>query len=244
MTRTYISEDNLGDFDTPEKTAFKKQVYRLHVQSGARRRDFSDVLPESRLGTIEDGHKARKDAAAACVQLLAKAREDLEAAKQAREAAATRVRAIGVASAYRSAQRQFRIWDRNFARYYELTKDRRRKAPGGEHGDAAARLLRSFIAGRLAAPGFSLHNNGIAIDFTTTEGKTRLGASKRQTAEWKRAWFYAWLTAHAGDFQFALNPHIDEPWHWELSGTVTLMQFEPEEIVADSCLTDQPGYAA
>ncbi len=65
-----------------------------------------------------------------------------------------------------------------------------------------------------AAPGYSEHHTGRAVDLTTpgcpplTEGFDRLVA-------------FAWLTAHAADFGFLMtyprgNPQsmIYEPWHW------------------------------
>jgi len=65
-----------------------------------------------------------------------------------------------------------------------------------------------------AAPGFSEHHSGRAID-VTTPGSEVLEEPFEKTAA------FEWLSAHAGEFGFALsyprgNPHgvAYEPWHW------------------------------
>lgn len=65
-----------------------------------------------------------------------------------------------------------------------------------------------------AAPGFSEHHSGLALD---------IGAPDEPPAEerFEATPAFAWLTAHAGGFGFAMsyprgNPHgiVYEPWHW------------------------------
>ena len=65
-----------------------------------------------------------------------------------------------------------------------------------------------------AAPGFSEHHSGDALDIGTP-GEPPAEASFEQTAA------FAWLQQHAGGFGFAMsyprgNPHgiVYEPWHW------------------------------
>lgn len=65
-----------------------------------------------------------------------------------------------------------------------------------------------------AAPGYSEHHSGMALDLNTT-GIAPLTQSFADTKA------YAWLKAHAGEFGFCEsfgpdNPHglIWEPWHW------------------------------
>ncbi len=65
-----------------------------------------------------------------------------------------------------------------------------------------------------AAPGYSEHHSGHALDLTTPN-TPQLEQGFAQTPA------YAWLQAHAGEFEFAEsygpdNPHglIWEPWHW------------------------------
>lgn len=69
-----------------------------------------------------------------------------------------------------------------------------------------------------AAPGFSEHHSGCAVDLATPDSAPA-DASFAGTAA------YHWLGMHAGDYGFRLsypagNPHgIDfEPWHWRFTG--------------------------
>jgi D-alanyl-D-alanine carboxypeptidase len=65
-----------------------------------------------------------------------------------------------------------------------------------------------------AAPGYSEHHTGRAIDITTP------GVAVLEE-EFEKSEAFAWLTAHAGDFGFSMsfprgNPFgvAYEPWHW------------------------------
>lgn len=69
-----------------------------------------------------------------------------------------------------------------------------------------------------AAPGFSEHHSGDALDIGTP-GEPPAEESFEQTAA------FAWLQQHAGGFGFAMsyphgNPHgiVYEPWHWRYLG--------------------------
>lgn len=68
-----------------------------------------------------------------------------------------------------------------------------------------------------AAPGYSEHHSGNALDIGTPGEAPAEESFERTTA-------FAWLTAHAGDFGFLMsyprdNPHgiVYEPWHWRYS---------------------------
>jgi len=68
-----------------------------------------------------------------------------------------------------------------------------------------------------AAPGFSEHHSGLALDIGTP-GEPPAEASFEATPA------FAWLDANAGGFGFTMsyprdNPHgiVYEPWHWRLS---------------------------
>ena len=70
-----------------------------------------------------------------------------------------------------------------------------------------------------AAPGFSEHHSGLALDIGTP-GEPPAEESFEATPA------FAWLQAHAGDHGFAMsyprdNPHgiTYEPWHWAWRGT-------------------------
>ncbi|MBT8421783.1 MAG: D-alanyl-D-alanine carboxypeptidase family protein [Gammaproteobacteria bacterium] len=67
-----------------------------------------------------------------------------------------------------------------------------------------------------AAPGFSQHHSGQAVDIATP-------GSRPLTEAFEETQAYDWLTKNAADFGFSMsyprdNPHgfIYEPWHWSL----------------------------
>ena len=229
MLQRYIPAGQLPQFGTTEQTAFMRRVYELQRQMAARQRTFVGDLPASQLAEIEGGVQAQRGAAAACRMLLHAAREALQEHQRRGDRLAGQVHSIGVASGYRSARRQLRNWRTFFPRYYRQTQEQRGRQPGGEHGASAALLLARYIRSRLAAPGYSLHNSGIAIDFNTRQGRHHLGPNTSQIAQWNRSWFFRWLTANAANFGFAQNPSINEPWHWELVCGVELIEFSEEE---------------
>lgn len=57
-----------------------------------------------------------------------------------------------------------------------------------------------------ARPGQSMHERGLAIDFTDTGGRVLTRSSPE----------FAWLTQNAADFGFFNLP--SEPWHWSVNG--------------------------
>jgi LAS superfamily LD-carboxypeptidase LdcB len=206
----------------------------LHVARGARsRRERIFDLPAAQLATIAGTQiPMRRDAALQLGRLMAAARADLkrdlaetggDALTRQRQMRARLVRELAINNAYRSASRQFGIWDRNFQKYYDATQQRRRALLGGEHSGQAAEMLRDYIGVRVAAPGFSNHQGGIAVDFalrlqpdplqTSPQTQNELGASMAQVDPWKDSWFWHWLKARAGEFGFV--EYEPEPWHWE-----------------------------
>lgn len=147
-----------------------------------------------------------KAAAAQCRELLAAARAKLDAPKSKHST----VRAL---SGYRPVEKEQELWDGYFEKYYLATEESRLKLPGGPHSDAAVAHLAAYVSDRKAAPGYGNHSAGVAMDFSTTMGKTTYGASMAQKAGWKKTPFYAWLEANARTFDF--HPYVKEPWHWE-----------------------------
>jgi hypothetical protein len=215
-----------------EEYAFKQKVYRLHVARGLKsgRPRVYDLSPSALATVPGTAIVMRRDAAAALGRLLAAARADLAADQAAtgqgaettdRHARAGRVEELALNNAYRSASTQFAIWDRNFAGYLAATRPQRLALPGGEFGEAAAALLRDYVGVRVAAPGFSNHQGGIAVDFalrlkpatTGGAGRPALGPAMGQADPWKESWFWRWLGRRAGDFGFVA--YLPEPWHWE-----------------------------
>ncbi|RMG27967.1 MAG: hypothetical protein D6730_06150 [Bacteroidetes bacterium] len=196
-----------------EQLEFMRLTYKISHRNSARRRTYTATIPSEELAEIEDGQKIKRAAAEACKRLL----KDIRA-KASSEGKAVK---IGVKSAYRSVEQQLQIWQREFIRkYYPDTKEKRKsefKDSGGEHGSKAARWLSNYIRRRLATPGFSKHQNGIAVDFSLIEGaKTyRANTSSRSVSSWKTTWFWQWMNMHASEYGFKQNHSIDEPWHWE-----------------------------
>lgn len=218
---------------SPAAYAFKQQVYRLHVERGLKsgRTRIYDLPPNALAFVPGTDIKMQRDAAAALGRLLAAARLDLAhdlatpgdtPEMQTRHARAQRVKELGINNAYRSASQQFAIWDRNFKAYYKATVEKRAACAGGEHSLAAAELLRDYIGVRVAAPGFSNHQGGIAVDLALllkpapdhpNAQQQALGAATAQSAAWEDSWFWNWLNRRAGEFGFI--PCLPEAWHWE-----------------------------
>lgn len=207
--RTSLSAENLSWYGpgtaTPELMAFMRAVYDRHVARS--KGPFVDTLPDSALARIEGHHSAQVAAAQAAIRLLAAARADLRAAgREGREQ-------VGITSAYRSARRQFEIWQgkggggkRGFPFYYRATEKARSRF-ADPHGPEAVAYLASVMAKWIAAPGYSNHQDGLAIDF----GAGRAGAKglrKIGTGDW----FHGWLVRNAR--RFGYQPYEQEPWHW------------------------------
>jgi hypothetical protein len=206
-----------------EQSEFMRRVYRRHVARAARHKGarFTASVPKSELADVERGTQLRKPAAISCVAMLARARAALASEKTQGNAAALKVKEFGARSGYRSVETQFNGWQRAFrTKYYANTQSARAKLPGGPHGEAAVDYLVKYIAKRLGAPGYSLHNNGLAMDFFTKEGALRLGpnTNAQSVAAWKSTWLFGWLSRNAKTFHFYQNTNIDEPWHWEYRG--------------------------
>lgn len=194
-----------------------KQVYLRQMERAAARRDGFADLSASQLAEIEAGQKAQPQVASYCRALLRAARADLGQDRLHRAVLARRVSRIGVLSAYRSVARQFVNWQSNFPNYYRQTLASRHSRPDGAHGEAAVDLLAAYIEQRLAAPGYSLHNSGTAIDFTAIEGGRPLQAltNPGHIRSWRQSWFFGWMSRNAERFHLYQNTSIDEPWHWE-----------------------------
>jgi hypothetical protein len=233
MTDLIIPSSKLANLSTPERTKFMKDVYDYQVQLAGKKRSFVADIPDKELIEIENKEMARADAAVLCIQLLEAARKDLEKAKQSISSRALLVKSIGIVSGYRSATEQFGIWRKLFPKYYFRTMEDREKLEGGEHGELAVKFAAEFIHGRLAAPGYSLHNSGIAVDFYTNERGVHLGANKDQVSPWLRSWFFDWMRAEASKFYFYQNKRIIEPWHWEFKAPRGIVLFSVEDTNVD-----------
>ena len=209
LIESYIPANRLQwNKASAEQLTFMKKVYEAHVARSSRKRTFRSSLPETQIATIENV-LLRKDAALALKQLLQAAREEVrKLGKKVK---------ISVASGYRSASKQFELWKKYFPNYYNRTKKARGQLSGGSHGDKAVAYLVNFIAKRIAAPGFSLHQDGLAVDLQPVENRRRFFNKTKapHPEKWRQSWFWSWLIQHAASYGFYQNTKINEPWHWQ-----------------------------
>jgi hypothetical protein len=194
-----------GRFYEPFKSAV------LAAQVAAETKPKAPSLTAGELDVVEHSHQLVKDAATQCRLLLAAAREDVESGPRG---GATSIR-IGITSAYRSLEKERLLWNSYFLKYYFQTQSKRNALPGGPYGAAAIKYMAGYVKKRKAAPGYSNHSRGTALDFFTTIGRHRISANVSQISEWRNTPLWKWLSNHAGDFQF--EPYDFEPWHWEFN---------------------------
>lgn len=218
--REYISGDELVPFGSPEQTRFMRRVYEIQRKHAATKRKFIDNLPPTMLQEIKpkQGITMRKDAALACRLLLRKAEDDLLAQNKNNVGISKITKKFGIVSGYRSATKQFSNWRSFFEnKYYPETRKLRAQKVGGEHSDSAANFLAAYIGNRLGSPGYSYHNDGLAVDFFAEENGIKLGANTdpKNISRWRKTWFFDWLSKHAEKYGFFQNTRINEPWHWE-----------------------------
>lgn len=221
-----------------EQLAFRDRVLEAHLarsrrSRGAPQRDLvakeRDVVPGTR------GLEMQRDAAAAAGRLLAAANTALAQAQQAGDADALRTVRLSATSGYRPSDHQRRLWLQYFPGYYKRTQAAREQLPAGPHSDAAVDyMLRPTSAGgfglggRIAAPGYSNHQNGIAIDLWQERKKGHAIANSSGDAarrKWRASWFHGWLKANAAGHGF--QPLATEEWHWEYRGGVSATQGAP-----------------
>ncbi|HYV91031.1 MAG TPA: D-alanyl-D-alanine carboxypeptidase family protein [Chitinophagales bacterium] len=234
-TETIPSTEIQWPGSTTEQLNFMKRVYDIGLERSQLERTFVGDLPPGQLATIEGAKKARHDTAKACKDLL-------DAARRGIQTAGTAVN-IGVKSAYRSASWQFHNWPSRFIQYYNETTEHRSTLPGGEHGEKAAQYLAAYMGRRFAIPGFSLHQNGLAIDFSNEEDGTSFSTSTSpdNIRAWKGSWFWHWLENNAASFGFFQNTGINEPWHWEFRGRSLSSRPDTSEYYGEEYEEDDNG---
>jgi hypothetical protein len=188
-----------------QEIAFMRRVYIRQMERAASKATFQPSSIGEKVVPIEAGQSALPEVALACRAMLKAARESQGATR------------FSVLSAYRPPRKQFVNWQLNFPEYYRRTAAERRRTVGGALSNDAVELLARYMEQRLASPGYSFHNAGIAIDFITWEGGREFSALTQPDvlSGWKRTWFFHWLRENAQQFHFFQNGGIDEPWHWE-----------------------------
>lgn len=214
------NEEELPWTGSAEQTAFQETVLAAHLARSRKRRKRSpgrDLTADELAPVAGTGISLRRDAAAQASRLIAAANAALAQAKGAGDPDARLTTHITASSGYRGSEYQAKVWRRNFPGYYRRTAQQREALPGGPHGDAAVHhLLEVFkLPNWVAAPGYSNHQAGIAIDLVQRRKGTPIRNSSRPQAlaAWRRTWFHRWLTENAAAFGF--RPYEKEPWHWE-----------------------------
>lgn len=199
-----------------EQKDFLERVLKAHLAKSTAAA-AGKVLPDlsgDELGTVAGTDvQMKKEAAAAAGALIAAANDDLKASE---DPDAKLTAKISATSGYRGRSKQEQLWRGYFPHHYEKTAKQRAKQPGGEHGDAAVTFMRDYVSPKIAAPGFSNHQAGVAIDFWQVRSKGHEIHNSTDDAEiskWKDSWFFKWLNANGLSHNF--GPYYKEPWHWE-----------------------------
>jgi D-alanyl-D-alanine carboxypeptidase-like protein/calcineurin-like phosphoesterase family protein len=211
-----------------DQIAFRGRVLTAHLalSKKARGAPLPD-LPDGALKCVPGTDiETLPDTAAAAGRLLAAATADLAKAQQAGDADALRTIRLSVNSGYRGSALQRNLWLGYFSAkggYYDRTQAARENLPEGPHSDqAVAYMLKPQryggfgLMGRIAAPGYSNHQGGIAIDFWQERRKGHRIENKsgeESRARWRSTWFHAWLKDNAATYGF--KPIPTEEWHWE-----------------------------
>ena len=203
----------------PEKLAFMQDVYRRHVAAVAKSgRRFVASIPRSELGEIERGIFMKGGAAAAEVRSSYSTRP----ARTGRRIALRGSQ--GPPAGPTGAEQQRLPFARAAIRALAeilpevLQGDRRTPAPdpAGEHGSAAADRLARYVRKWVGAPGYSLHQDGRAMDLEGGSLGPTGSAASRQA--WGQSWYWDWLVRNAARYHFQQNTSINEPWHWQYFG--------------------------
>lgn len=213
---------------------FMKRVYDINLVR-LRSSTFIADVPSNELALIENNFYARTDAARACQNLLSSARSHIQNQNL--------TIVVGITSAYRSASHQYNLWQRYFPNYYNETVNDRVNFNGDPHSEEAAQFLAGYIRKRIATPGFSNHNNGLAVDFLNIENNVTLANRTlgTYTSAWRNSWFWNWLLQNANGFGYYQNTAIDEPWHWEYRGLSLTNATSTEYLFSENSFAETPG---
>lgn len=224
----FFHEDSSTNADgwkgTPEQIAFRDKVLAAHIKRGGTpKQDLSKQELSSVPGTTI---KMANVAAIAAGQLLKAANDSLAKAQVTGDEDALHTIRLTATSGYRGSDIQRKLWIRYFTAkdgYYDKTVKYRTKLADGAHSEQAIKyMLRRKkdggfgLGGRIAAPGYSNHQSGIAIDFWQERKKGHEISNKsneNDRAKWRKTWFHQWLKNNAVYFGF--YPIETEEWHWE-----------------------------
>jgi hypothetical protein len=222
--------DKLRKLATTAETDLKKRVYAGHCNQAAKYgkiRTFSDGVAYGRLSCFEGKESAlvkddegigrlskhgggkflRTDVVESFKKLLQDARAACKAAKH------DSTRYVQVAVGYRDALYDLHLWEESFDGFYKANKASLHTGPNGQFDEKAVKTLVKAISPFKAAPGFSNHTQGIAVDFLTVDDKGTLKISHKQEKRWEQSWLYKWLHDHKSETGWDRIP--TEAWHWE-----------------------------
>lgn len=226
---TKASEEAQKWADTPEQLDFLQRVLDAHIARSTKKKGppLPDLAIEAQGEVKGTGLKMEKHAAEAASRLLSEANGALAAARAARDPDALKTIHISGTSGYRSKAHQEHLWKEYFTRskkhhesYYNQTIAKRATFSDGQHGNTAVKFMVDFIKGKIAAPGFSNHQAGLAIDFQQIRTKNNQivnATSGEAMRKWRATWFFCWLKDNAARFGF--EEYKGEPWHWVYAGT-------------------------
>jgi hypothetical protein len=210
-----VSDDGAGQTGVcPSFEEFKASVLARQIRNAMKKgRAYCANLSDNELGVIEGKHRMLAEAAAQCRELLKTAREAHQSAQKERDSLALGTTDISVYSAYRNIAQDTAAWEKCFLQYYAETQGARAALPGGAHGHRARDLMVRMMISFKAAPGYSNHSSGRAVDFSTVHRGRKLTARKAQRHHWRSSWLHAWLCEHAAEYGF--QPLSTEEWHWD-----------------------------
>jgi LAS superfamily LD-carboxypeptidase LdcB len=230
LSLTHQVDENAQKWvNSPEQLGFLKRVLDAHIAHSTKKKGYP--MPDLAVGAQGDvkgtGLKMEKHAAEAASRLLDEANRALEAARAAGDTDAVKTIHISATSGYRNKAYQERLWKQYFTRskeqhegYYNQTIVKRAAFSEGPHCDAAVRYMIDFIKGKIAAPGFSNHQAGLAIDFIqerTKQNQIANETSGEAMKKWHVSWLFKWLRANAARFGF--EEYKAELWHWVYVGS-------------------------
>ena len=178
------------------------------------RRAFEPSVPEADLAEVAKGKYLRRDAAPLGIRMLDDAREALRQAKAAGDPKRSpSARSASPAPIGRRCTSTGCGMTASPATW-PTPPSSAPACPAARWVTEAAQWLARWIGGWLAAPGFSNHNDGRALDLfcRLTSGRV-LTADRADIPRWQTSWLHQWLTANAARYDF--HPYQKEPWHWE-----------------------------
>ena len=205
---------------TPEQVAFRERVLREHINRSYGRRGPAqpDLAASERRLVAGTKVEMATAAAAAASRLLEAANRALVVARETGTPDSGNTIRITGSSGYRGQAHQARVWRRHFKGYYDRTLRARQALSAGPHSEEALRYMLDVfhIPRRVAAPGYSNHQAGIAIDLwqeRSSGNRLSNDSSPEARARWRTTWLWGWLNGNAAAFGF--RPYEHEEWHWE-----------------------------